>query len=395
MGYRSLTVQFLLLAVGLTVAVVVISLVVLWPRGDTPDVGSQFAQRAKTESARVVGVAEVRCRVPGQKDCVRVGIELRSGPDDGERASFVTGGVRNEVRLSVGDRILVTRNQLPEGAQLGGVRLDRYAFADFERRSALGWLAVGFVALVLLTGRWRGLRALAGLALSIVIVVEFVVPAILEGSSPVGVALVGALAIMLTTIPLAHGVGAKAIAAILGTTACLLLTAGLASFFTDLAHLTGFASEESVFIRAAAGELSIQGLLLAGMVIGALGVLDDLTVSQASTVMALRRANPALSFGRLVQEALDVGHDHIAATVNTLMLAYVGASLPIILIFTIGETPAADAVNLEAVAAPIVAMLVGSIGLIAAVPVTTVLAALLALRLPERALRDAHAAHSH
>jgi uncharacterized membrane protein len=200
--------------------------------------------------------------------------------------------------------------------------------------------------------------------------------------------------VMLVTIPLTHGLGAKALAACLGTTLSLLLTAGLASAFTDLAHLSGISSEETAFLGATGIVPSLSGLLLAGMVIGALGVLDDLTVSQASTVMALRRANPALRLGRLVREAMAVGHDHIAATVNTLVLAYAGASLPVLLIFGVGDTPFADAVNTEAVAEQIVGTLVGSIGLIAAVPLTTVLAALLARELPERALRDQHA-HPH
>jgi uncharacterized membrane protein len=141
--------------------------------------------------------------------------------------------------------------------------------------------------------------------------------------------------------------------------------------------------------------LSLQGLLLAGMVIGALGVLDDLTVSQSSTVMALRRANPGLRFRELFKSALAVGHDHIAATVNTLVLAYAGASLPILLVFSPAETSIGEAVNFETVAEAVVGMLVGSIGLIAAVPVTTALAALLALRLDERRLEDAHVGHAH
>jgi uncharacterized membrane protein len=199
---------------------------------------------------------------------------------------------------------------------------------------------------------------------------------------------------VLATIPVAHGLGAKALAACLGTTCALLLTAGLASVFTGLAHLSGISSEGTAFLGATGIVPSLEGLLLAGMVIAALGVLDDLTVSQASTVMALRRANPALGFSALVRGALSVGHDHIAATVNTLVLAYAGASLPVLLIFGIGNTPFADAVNSEAVAEQVVGMLVGSVGLIAAVPITTVLAAALALRLPERALRETHA-HAH
>ena len=230
--------------------------------------------------------------------------------------------------------------------------------------------------------------------MSLVIVIGFIVPAILDGASPEGVALVGALAIMLVTIPLAHGLGPTALAACLGTTASLLLILGLASVFTELAHLTGLSSDEAIYLRSTSGDVSLQGLLLAGMVIAALGVLDDLTITQASTVLALHRANPVLRTAELFRRALAVGHDHIAATVNTLFLAYAGAALPVLLIFNLSETSFSDAVNTEAVAAEVVGTLVGSIGLIAAVPVTTAIAAVLATRTAGRPLPAPHP-HAH
>jgi uncharacterized membrane protein len=199
---------------------------------------------------------------------------------------------------------------------------------------------------------------------------------------------------MLLTISLAHGLGAKSLAAIVGTTASLLLVALLAEVFTDLTHLTGLASEEPALLQLGGVEVSFEGLLLAGMVIGALGVLDDVTVSQASTVLALRAANPSLRFRELYGRALGVGRDHVSATVNTLVLAYVGASLPVLLIFSSGDLGFVDAVNVELVAQEVVAALVGSIGLIAAVPVTTALAATLSRGLAAGAL-PAEAGHAH
>jgi uncharacterized membrane protein len=280
---------------------------------------------------------------------------------------------------------------------IGGAQVDPYSFSDFERGRPLVLLAVVFALLVIAGGRLRGARALVGLVVSLAIVLVFIVPSIVEGNSALEVALIGSLAIMLTTISLAHGLGAKTLAASLGTATSLLLTAALASAFTELAHLTGASSEEAIFVRATSGaEISLQGLLLAGMVIGALGVLDDVTVTQASTVMAVKHANPGFSFRPLLESGLSVGRDHVAATVNTLVLAYVGASLPVLLIFSIGNTPFVDAVNLEAVAEQIVAMLVGSIGLIAAVPVTTALAAALATKISrERLIREQHLGHVH
>ena len=387
---RSLTAQLMLVALGILVAATVIGLVHLWPQGELESQGGQFTQ-PETVPATVTALAAIPCGTPGATSCRRVTVRLEGGPDKGQTTSFVAGQTAAEVELGLGDRVRMYRNNLPANAR----GADRYSFADFDRGRSMLWLLIAFVVLVLVTSRIRGLRALIGLAVSLVIVVKFIVPAILHGGSPIGVALVGSFAVMLTTIPLAHGLGPKALAASLGTAAALLITTGLAKLFTDLAHLTGVSSDESIFLRATTGQISLQGILLAGMVIGALGVLDDLTVSQASTVMALRRANLRLSFAQLAREALDVGHDHIAATVNTLVLAYVGSSLPVLLIFSIGGTSFTDAVNNEAVAEQIVGTLVGSIGLIAAVPITTFLAATLAIRVPSRSLRDAHAVHAH
>jgi uncharacterized membrane protein len=393
---RSLLLQVLLLALALVAAATLIGLVILWPDGSR-DIDPAAGSGQQLERATVEAVTRIDCQAPGRFECSRVIVRLRSGPDEGSVASFTAGETTADVRLAVGDRIRVYRLNVPEGAELGGASIDRYGFSDYERQRPLAILAVIFAVLVLLTGRWRGLRALLGLGLSLAIVIEFVVPAILDGGSALGVALVGALAVMFVTIPLAHGLGAKGIAAMLGTAASLVLTAILASLAIDAVHLTGVFSDETSYLQAVGGGISLQGLLLAGMIIGALGVLDDLTVSQASTVIALRRANPTLGARRLIRGALEVGHDHIAATVNTLVLAYAGASLPVLLIFSIGGTSFGDAANTEAVAAQVVAMIVGSIGLIAAVPITTALAALVAERLPGAALTegDAGAAHAH
>jgi uncharacterized membrane protein len=252
--------------------------------------------------------------------------------------------------------------------------------------------------LVVALGRGQGLRSLVGLALSLLVVTQFIVPAILGGEPPLLVALVGAFAVMLLTLALAHGVGVKSAAAALGASGTLLVTALLAVLFVELAQITGFSSEEASLLQgdvaAEGGALSLQGLVLAGIVVGALGVLDDVTVSQASVVLALRRADPRLPFRRLFAEAVAVGRDHLSATVNTLVLAYVGAALPVLLIFEDQGTSFGEAVNREVVAEEVVAMLVGSIGLVLAVPVTTALAAWLARLVPAAAL-PAGDGHGH
>jgi uncharacterized membrane protein len=393
MVVRSFVVAVLWLAFALLVAATAIGLATLWPAGGEIE-PAEGLRRPQTVGAEIVEIAAAPCQVPGQSGCRRVTVELREGPDEGERPSFTVLDPPDRLDLDVGDRVRVSESQLPPGAQVGGVQAERYALADFERRSTLLWLALAFCALVLLTGRWKGLRALVGLGSSLVVLVVFVVPAILEGASAPGVALVGSLAIMLLTLLFTHGLGAKMLAAALGTASALALTLVLGSLAVELAHLTGLTSDEAVFLRASVGEISISGLFLAGMVIGALGVLDDLTVTQASVVLALRRADPSFGFRRLFREAVQVGHDHIAATVNTLVLAYAGAALPVLLIFSLGDTSFGDAVNSEAVASEVVATLVGSIGLIAAVPLTTAIAALLATRLAPEELPEHHG-HAH
>jgi uncharacterized membrane protein len=367
----------------------------LWPRGEL-DTRGRFGP-IRTVGGLAERVEEVSCEISASKRCRVVHVKILDGEHKGRTVLLTTVAQVGSLDVSAGDRIRVYRSELPPSADRPANR-DNYSFADFDRRRAMLWLSIAFVVLLLATGRIHGLRALVGLVASLVIVVEFIVPAILHGSAPLAVAIVGAFAVMLVMMPLSYGLGAKAMAAWLGTAVSLLIAAGLAYAFARIAHLSGAASDESVYLGAAQSTVSLQGLLVAGMVIGVLGVLVDLTVSQASTVIALRRANPSLGFSGLFRGALEVGHDHIAATVHTLVFAYAGASLPVLLIFSVGSTSFADAVNGEAVADEVIAALVGSIGLIASMPVTTALAALLAPRMSDRQLEaaDGHGhAHAH
>jgi uncharacterized membrane protein len=392
---RIIVVRVLSVLVLVLVAATATGVILLWPENREIPRPPELGAAPETEKAEVVGVRATPCGLgAGQDDCLQVSAVLRSGPDEGDEVTFTFAAAEGD--FDVGDDIRVSKNaplDAPPETLTEGIEIEPYSFSDFERRTPMLGLVVMFAALVLLTGRWQGFRALLGLCGSLGVVVFFIVPAILDGRSPTAVAFVGALAIMLITLPLAHGAGPKTIAASLGTAASLSLTLVLGYFFIDLTHLSGVSSEEAVYLRATQGDLSLRGLLLAGMVIAALGVLDDLTVSQSSTVMALRRANPDLGFGSLFRSAVTVGHDHIAATVNTLVLAYAGASLPVLLIFSLADTPFSDAINSEAVAEALVATLVGSIGLLAAVPITTALAALLASRIEPAALAEARHAH--
>lgn len=252
---------------------------------------------------------------------------------------------------------------------------DLYQIVDLPRDSPLLVLLGVFAASVLLLGRWQGLRALVGLGLSAVVVVGFLLPALLAGRNPTLLAAVAALAVMFTTLPLSHGWTMTTRAAIAGTGVALLVTIGLALVAVEATNLTGLSSEDVQLVRFSTGvAIDVRGLLLAGIIVGTLGVLDDVTVSQASTVAALRRADPTARDGAVFAAALRVGRDHIAATVNTLFLAYAGAALPLLILFSVGGAPVAETLSSELVAQEIVRTLVGSIGLVLAVPLTTAVA---------------------
>jgi hypothetical protein len=383
---RAFSILVVLIAVGTA-----IGLIVLWPGDVTAPVSEGLA--ADTEHAEVESVAYEACPPPQTGQCGEAEITLRTGPEAGQTTTLIVGGTGLGPELEPGDQVRVARSEPPPVATTGPSRDlpasprarqtpsasgATYALADFERRTPMLWLAVAFAVLVIAFGRLRGALSLLGLAISLIVILAFVVPALLDGSPALAVAIVGSLAVMLVTISLAHGWGPKSLAAMLGTAVSLALVALLALAFTNLAHLTGLSSEEATILLRGGAGISLEGLLLAGIVIAALGVLDDVTVSQASTVLALRSANPALGVRELFGRALRVGQDHVSATVNTLVLAYVGASLPVLLIFSSGELGLADALNTELIAKEVVGTLVGSIGLIAAVPVTTALAAVLA-----------------
>jgi uncharacterized membrane protein len=370
---------------ALSVATIV-ALVLLWPG----DVDRKLGQglTAPSERAQVDRIRSFPCSGFQTDQCRDVIVRLETGPDEGARSTIRLGAGGLDPDLSVGDEVRVTKGQAAPGTE------PIYTLSDFERRTPMLLLVGLFALCVIAFGRLRGALSLVGLALSLFVVVAFVAPAILDGKEPVVVAVVGSMAVMISTITLAHGVGAKSLAAILGTAGSLLLTVALAVLFTDLTHLTGLASEEATVLQLNGTGVELKGLLIAGMVIAALGVLDDVTISQSAIVLALKGANPELGFRDLVARALDVGRDHVSATVNTLVLAYAGSSLPLLLVFTSGQLGFLDAANIELVAAEIVATLVGSLGLIAAVPITTALAALISSGLPAGELAAA-GGHRH
>ncbi|MGH8931081.1 MAG: YibE/F family protein [Egibacteraceae bacterium] len=362
--------RVLLVVVGLLSLVALGGVALLWPSGsrlgaEREHTGTRLVDAVLVEVVEIPA-GDQSVLLPGSKDVL---ITARV-QDTGEVVTFdmtdETGAT-----FAPGQPVRLAVTETPGQPTL-------YYVGDFRRDAPMAVLLGLFLCAVVAMGRLQGLRALLGLALSFLVIIGFMIPAILSGRSPVAVALVGSLLIMVTTLYLSHGWSSKTTAAVVGTAAALLLTAGLAALFVSGAHITGFASEDARLANVSVGGLSLRGLLLAGVIIGGLGVLDDVTMSQASTVFALRRANRDTGFGELVREALSVGRDHIAATVNTLFLAYAGASLPLLLLFSTGADSARIIVTSETVAVEIVRALVGSIGLIGAVPLTTVMAAAVA-----------------
>lgn len=350
---------------------------VLRPTGrDRPDL-TQIGLASDLYDARVTAVEQDACSGTLPEDavlCDFIAIELREGPDRGETEALEIPVGPASPDLGPGDEIVVS----PTGADQGPA----YEFSDRERRPVLLGLAVLFALVVVVLGRLRGLAALAGLAGSLVVLLTFALPAIIDGRPPVFVAIVAASAIAFLALYLAHGFGPKTTVALLGTLAALALTALLAALFVWLAHFSGFATEESFFLEAAGGAIDLEGLMLAGVVIGALGAIDDMTVTQASAVWELRAADLTMPFTDLSNAALRIGRDHVASTVNTLLLAYAGASMPLLLLFVLSAQSLGTVANAEIVATEIVRTLVGSIGLVSAVPLTTWLAARV-VRAPE------------
>ncbi len=352
----------------------VLGMVMLWPPSE-PDIDTRrLGLVSDVYQATVVSARLVPCEgteAENEIPCDRVRFRLDAGPDEGEVRQEEFPVSKTSPKLETGDKVVL--GHIPNSSP----GFD-YQFLDRQRRGTLLWLTVAFAVAVVLLGRWRGLTALAGLAASIAVLLVFVLPALVDGTSPVLVAIVGASAVAYLALYLAHGVQTMTTVALLGTLAALGLTVGLAALFTELAHLTGFASEDALLVQIGSGELDLAAMVLAGMVFGALGALDDVTVTQASAVWELHAVNPGMSRLELYRSGLRIGRDHVASTVNTLALAYAGASLPLLILFVMSKQSLGSVANSEVVATEIIRTLVGSIGLVAAVPVTTWLAAALA-----------------
>jgi len=365
------------IAVGVCAVAVVLGLIVLWPGGGG-DRLDPLGLGGEPVKASVQSVEEAPCSFDPLLACKSIDVVVSSGDFDGETFELEQP---LDSTIADGDAILVDIVDLGDGTA-------QAVFYDFQRGTPMLLLLIVFVTAIVVLGRWRGVGALAGLAMSLVVIAVFALPALLDGSNSVVVALVTAGAIAFVALFLAHGRGLATAAALLSTFASLALTAVLAWVFLAASKFTGFGDENVAFLDALGSQIDPRGLLLAGIVIGSLGVLDDVTVTQVSAVWELKRAAPDADFGELYGRALRIGRDHISSTVNTLFLAYAGASLPLLLLFSEANEGLGSVATREIVAVEIVRALVGSIGLVASVPISTALAAKVLASTHETVLDD-------
>lgn len=274
----------------------------------------------------------------------------------------------NAQKYSVGDKVLVTYTQTSDGDQF-------FFITDYIRRQELLLLFLVFVMLVTIVGGLHGATSLIGMTLSFAIIFLFILPRIVAGNNPVTITLVGSAIIAPITFYISHGWNKKTHIAITSTLITLFITGIIATVTVNTLRLSGFSSEEAGFLQNAVhGILNMKGILLAGIIISVLGILDDITVTQASIVEQVKQTNPKVTMSILFTRAMKVGRDHIASLVNTLILVYTGASLPLLLLFVDNPHPFGEVINYEFLAEEVARTLIGSIGLVLAVPISTYIA---------------------
>ncbi len=361
--------------VALLGVLTLVGTITLWPDGSGREAAIEAADEigfvSGTVNATVDEVTDARCSFAAADDprvCRSFTFRIDSGADRGETVTlpeFSLEFAQTVPPISVGDAVILGYEPTT----------DTYFYSDRDRRSSMLWLGVLFAVVVVALGRVRGLLALIAMALTVVVLVGFVAPSVLDGNDPLLGAVVAAAAIAFISLYLTHGFTPTTTVALAGTLGALALTLGLAWAFFEFARFTGVATEEALVIPFVAGNVDVAALLLGGAIIGALGALDDVTVTQVAAVAELRHRSPELPTAELMASGIRVGRDHIASTVNTLLLAYAGASMPLLLLFAVSDQSLDMVANSELIAVEIVRTLCGSMGLVAAVPITTALAA--------------------
>ena len=389
--------------VALTLIATVVGMVAIWPHGGV----------ARTDQARLAfdgvtivhgtvveataglcpGLTEDRLpdgSIPEETTCAAAEVRLGDDAPDGAAGDTVEVQVpilSYQAGMAPGDAVLVGRydtggdvlDPAANPALDPALAVPVWVWVEYDRQLPLALLAIVFTVLVVLVGRLRGLAAVLGLGVGYATVFVFMLPALSRGEDPVLVALLGSVAIMTVILYAAHGFTAKTTAALVGTVAGLGLTAALATWATRASHLDGSASETAYQLRQVTGMPDLSGLVLCGVILAGLGVLNDVTITQSSAVWELRQLAPRSTFRDLFRAGMRIGRDHLASTVYTIAFAYAGAALPTLLLISVYDRPFGQTVTSAEIAEEVVRTLVGSIGLVLAIPLTTAVAALLVL----------------
>jgi len=305
-----------------------------------------------------------------EQDYQIAAIRILEGEHEGEIIEIDHGKrqIRPEgFRLSSGETILVTVGK----GQFGELTA---FFVDYMRLKPLLILFLIFVVVNILVSGFKGVRSLLGIGVSVVIIIFYIVPNILAGKDPILVSMLGSFIFLAITQYLVYGWTLKTQVAMTGILFAMLVTGVMSVFFVDMTLLSGFGDENSMYLMQQGGNLNIKNLLVGSIIIGTLGVLDDLVIGQVSSVIEIYQANPNLTFRQRFRGAMNIGSDHVAATVNTLVLAYLGASLSMFLLFSMNNVDFLKLMNINFIAEEIVRSLVGTLGLFTSVPITTLIA---------------------
>jgi uncharacterized membrane protein len=361
----------------------VFGLVHLWPSGDNPPgvIGQAFAAPGVTfPEASVVTVTPFRCDAAGEpssstegvepSQCAHLEVTIDTGVNEGESVTVDAPQAVYQSGVSAGDGVQLVRVPPTNGAPA------TYTFFDFDRKLPLAALALIFAIVVVAVARLRGAFALAGIGVATLVLVKFMLPALLQGESAFAVGLVGSSAIMFVVIYLAHGPSMRSSTALAGTLIGSLITAFVGARAVQFTQLTGLSGDDTSLLSAVANNVSLQGLLTCGVIVAGLGILNDVTITQASAVWELRATDPGQTRRQVFVTSMRIGRDHIASSVYTIVFAYAGAALPVLLLIEVYQRGLVNVLVNETVAEEIVRTLASGIGLVLAVPVTTAIAVL-------------------
>ncbi len=380
---------------ALASVVVILSLLVT-PTAFLQDSGDALSEpREEFSTAEVIGILQEDTNDDfGMSQTTQhIRLQILNGPEEGKEIDAENGIVNNreDMRLSVGDTVVLDKTTTADGSEL-------YLIKESYRLPSLIWLTIFFIAITILLGRWTGVTSIIGLAVSVLILTLYVLPRVVAGDNPLITCLIGAAAIACTSLYFAHGFNKRTSVAFLSTMVTLVIATVTSIIYVSTSKLFGMGSDEAVILQTGMlAHVDLRGLLLGGIIIGCLGVLDDITTAQCAAVDEISKANPSLTSHELRKAGFSVGREHIASLINTLALAYAGASLPLLLLFKTQSTyPLWVILNGEFLAEEIIRTLVGSMTLVIAVPVATYFASVMLRAKPgSRPQRASEMSHHH